>query len=97
MFLHTLGKDFRVFLLFGINNSHKIINVVTFVCAYCGANSTQNVVKSANRFTVFFLPLFSFSTKYYNECTNCGGQTRLTAGQARHSLEWVQSRLSSQG
>jgi hypothetical protein len=84
-----------VFLLFGVNASHKIINVVTFACALCGVNAPQNVVKSANRFTVFFLPLFSFSTKYYNECSNCGGQTRLSAAQAQHSLEWVQSRMSA--
>ncbi|ASD23265.1 MULTISPECIES: zinc-ribbon domain-containing protein [Cryobacterium] len=84
-----------MFLLFGINASQKVINVVTFVCAFCGERAPQNVVKSANRFTVFFLPLFSFSTKYSNECTNCGGQTRLSADQARHSLDWVQSRMSS--
>jgi hypothetical protein len=96
MFPHT-QEGHHVFLLFGINASHKVINVVTFVCSYCGVNATQNVVKSANRFTLFFLPLLSFSTKYYNECSNCGGQTRLTAAQARHSLDWVQSRLSPRG
>jgi predicted RNA-binding Zn-ribbon protein involved in translation (DUF1610 family) len=84
-----------VFLLFGFNTSHKVINVVTFACSYCGESAVQNVVKTANRFTVFFLPLLSFSTKYYNECSNCGGQTRLSAAQARHSLEWVQSRMSA--
>lgn len=84
-----------MFLLFGVNASHKIINVVTFVCSHCGERAPQNVVKSANRFTVFFLPLFSFSTKYYNECGNCGVQTRLSAAQAQHSLEWVQSRMAS--
>jgi hypothetical protein len=83
-----------VFLLFGINSSHKIINVVTFVCRFCGVAAPQNVVKSANRFTVFFLPLFSFSTRYHNECTNCGGQTPLSAAQARHSLDWVQSQIT---
>jgi hypothetical protein len=35
---------------------------------------------------VFFVPLFSFSTKYYNECTNCGGRTALTVAQVNHSL-----------
>jgi predicted RNA-binding Zn-ribbon protein involved in translation (DUF1610 family) len=84
-----------VFLLFGINTSHKVINVVTFVCSYCGQRAVQNVVKTANRFTVFFLPLLSLSTKYYNECSNCGGQTPLSAAQARHSLDWVQSRMSA--
>jgi hypothetical protein len=30
--------------------------------------------------------LFSFPTRFVNECTNCGGQTSLTADQAAHSL-----------
>jgi hypothetical protein len=62
------------------------VNVVTFVCGYCSTNARQNVVKASNRFTLFFVPLFSFSTRYYNQCTNCGGRTALTAAQVDHSL-----------
>jgi hypothetical protein len=75
-----------MFLLFGTRGSQDIINVVTFVCGFCGQNVPQNVVKTANRFTIFFVPLFSLSTDYHNECTNCGGQTILTAEQVEHSL-----------
>ena len=75
-----------MFLLLGSRVVEQIVNVVSFVCGYCGTNARQNVVKASNRFTVFFVPLFSFSTKYYNECTNCGGRTALTVAQVNHSL-----------
>jgi hypothetical protein len=75
-----------MFLLFGSRVSEKIVNVVSFVCNYCGQQATQNVIKSANKFTLFFVPLFTFSTRYRNECTNCGGSTALTAAQVQHSL-----------
>jgi hypothetical protein len=80
-----------MFLIFGNRVSDAIINVVVFVCGYCGVRASQNVIKRSNRFTLFFIPLFSFSTKYVNECSNCGGQTPLSADQARHSLSWSQS------
>lgn len=78
-------------LIFGNRVSEAIINIVTFVCGYCGVRATQNVIKRTNRFTLFFIPLFSFSTKYVNQCTNCGGQTALTADQAKNSLDWSQT------
>ena len=80
-----------MFLLFGTRLSQTIINVVTFVCGFCRVNAPQNVIKQSNRFTLFFVPLFSFSTRYVNQCTNCGGQTALTAQQAQHSLDWAAS------
>ena len=81
-----------MFLLFGTRASQTIINVVTFVCGYCNVNARQNVVKRTNKFTLFFIPLFPFSTRYHNECTNCGGITDLDANQVQRSLEWAQKR-----
>ncbi|WP_172582640.1 zinc-ribbon domain-containing protein [Subtercola boreus] len=78
-------------LIFGSRISEAIINMVTFVCGYCHQQAPQNVIKRSNRFTLFFVPLFPFSTKYVNQCTNCGGLTELTADQARHSLEWAEA------
>ena len=75
-----------MFLLFGSRVSEQIVNVVTFVCGFCSTNARQNVIKASNRFTLFFVPLFSFSTRYRNECTNCGGRTALTRAQVEHSL-----------
>lgn len=79
-------------LIFGNRITETIINMVTFVCGYCHVQSPQNVIKRSNRLTLFFVPLFSVSTKYLNRCTNCGGQTPLTAEQARHSLTWAETR-----
>lgn len=77
-----------MFLILGTRLSEAIINVVTFMCSYCRMNVPQNVIKRSNRFTVFFVPLFSVGTSYLNRCTNCGGETALTATQAQHSLGW---------
>lgn len=77
-----------MFLLFGSDFSDKIINVVSFACGSCGVDARQHVIKSSTRFTFFFIPLFSFGTRYRNQCTHCGAETALTAEQARHSLEW---------
>lgn len=76
-------------LLFGTRASSAILVIVHFVCNYCGKAAAQRVIKSTNRFTVFFIPLFPLSTSYYVECTNCGGQTGLTREQADNALEWA--------
>jgi len=75
-------------LIFGSTIHETLINVVAFVCARCGVHAQQNVVKRSNRFTLFFIPLFAFSTSYVNQCTNCGAVTRLTSQQAHNSLSW---------
>jgi hypothetical protein len=76
-----------MFLLLGTRVSEQIVKVVMFLCAFCNQEAPQNVVKASNRFTLFFVPLIPLSTKYYNECTNCGGTTPLTAAQVQHSLD----------
>jgi hypothetical protein len=80
-----------VFLIFGTDLSEKVVNVVSFVCGFCGADAKQDVIKSSTRFTLFFIPLFSFGTRYRNQCTNCGAEAALTAVQARNSLQWSAS------
>ena len=78
-------------LIFGSRVSQTILTVVTFVCGYCHVQAPQNVIKLSNRFTLFFVPLFSFSKKHINRCTNCGAETQLSAEQVQHSLEWSAS------
>jgi zinc-ribbon family len=80
-----------VSLLFGTRASDAVINVVAFVCNYCGVHAQQQVVKRSTRMTLFFVPLFTVSSSYYNTCNNCGGTTKLTKAQAQHSLEWART------
>ena len=78
-------------LIFGSRVTESIVNAVAFVCAVCNVRAPQQVIKRANRFTLFFVPLFSFSKKHINRCTNCGAETQLSAEQVQHSLEWSAS------
>ena len=83
-----------MFLLFGTRAHRAVINVVSFVCGYCGILAQQRVVKKSTKLTLFLMPLFPLAKSYANECTNCGGTTRLTATQVRHSLDWATSRAA---
>lgn len=78
-------------ILFGSRASESIIAVVAFICGYCHVEAPQNVVTRVNRLTLFFVPLFALSTKYLNQCTNCGGRTELSAEHARHAVSSAES------
>ena len=76
-------------LIFGSRAYQALLVLVSFVCPHCGVQAQQQVVKTAQRFTLFFIPLFSFSTSYAVHCANCHAATALTREQAAHSLEWA--------
>ena len=78
-----------VLLIFGTRLSDTIIVNVSFVCPHCGVDAQQRVTKTANRVTLFFVPLFPISTKYNVHCANCEAATTLTKKQAEHSVEWA--------
>ena len=84
-----------MFLLFGTRGSAVILTIVHFACRICGVNAAQRVVRQQNKFTLFFVPLFSFSTSYEVECSNCGGVTDLTKHQAENAIEWAASSSST--
>lgn len=65
--------------------------VVTFLCPFCGRDVAQRVLKLVNRFTLFFVPLFPVSTRFVNECSNCGGITQITREQAEQAAAWASS------
>jgi hypothetical protein len=79
-------------LLFGTRASLIEMAIVRFVCSFCGVNAAQQIYKRVNRFTLFFVPLFTVSTKHYVQCSNCGGTTALTREQADNGLAWAASR-----
>lgn len=78
-----------MFLLFGTRAFASVAFVVTFACGHCGTLASQDVVRQQQKVTLFFIPLFSISTSWFIECSNCGMETGLTTQQAEHSLEWA--------
>lgn len=78
-------------LLFGTRLRTTVIALVSFVCPFCSKDVPQRVLKAVNRFTVFFVPLFPVSTRYLNECSNCGGVTDVSREQADNAVAWAES------
>lgn len=76
-------------LIFGATPRERVLTRVTFVCEYCRTRAEQDVVESATKFSVFFIPLFTVSRRYFVVCSNCGGMTALTREQATHGIEWA--------
>jgi len=79
-------------LIFGTRVSAVLIVLVMMVCPHCHVEAQQRVVKHVNKFTLFFIPLFPVSTRYFVECSNCGAATALTKEEADNSVAWVAGR-----
>ncbi len=69
-------------IIFGTKGYLYQLAVLTLVCGRCGNPSAHTLRKRVTKFTLFFVPLFPFSTKYATQCTFCGAEQRLTKEQA---------------
>lgn len=78
-----------MFLLFGTTLRDRLLVTVRFICEYCRTDARQDVIETATKFSLFFVPLFTLGRRYSVQCTNCGGVTPLTQEQATHGLEWA--------
>ena len=76
-------------LIFGTTVRDRVLVVVHFLCEYCRVHASQDVIESATKLSIFFLPLFTVSRRYLVVCRNCGGATALTREQATHGIEWA--------
>lgn len=76
-------------LIFGTRAVEDLLRTIVFVCHYCGVRADQRVIRMRNRFALFFIPLFTFSTRYMTECTNCGGLTDISRDEAEGRVRWA--------
>jgi hypothetical protein len=38
----------------------------------------QRLIEEAGKFSIFFIPIFTTSRRYYSACPNCGGQNEIS-------------------
>ena len=69
-------------IIFGTKGYLYQLAILTLVCGHCGNPSAHTLRKRVTKFTLFFVPLFPFSTKYATQCTFCGAEQKLTKEQA---------------
>lgn len=71
-------------IIFGTKGYLYQLAILTLVCGQCGNPSAHALRKRVTKFTLFFVPLFPFSTKYTTQCTFCGAEQKVTKEQAEH-------------
>jgi hypothetical protein len=69
-------------IIWGFRHTVLQLAMVNYVCGYCSNQAAHALRKVVNKFTLFFIPLFPVSTKYFTQCTFCGATNRLTKEQA---------------
>jgi hypothetical protein len=75
-------------ILYGTRSFKKIMaQTGPYTCNHCGNATFFNVVRVANWFTMFFIPLFPFSFKYFHVCPVCGDGQRIDKATAKNLIE----------
>ncbi|WP_309070793.1 zinc-ribbon domain-containing protein [Arthrobacter sp.] len=59
-------------ILFGFKTAVKELFRRQAVCPNCGQHASQRVDERASKFTLFFIPLFTTSRRYFRTCSYCG-------------------------
>lgn len=70
-----------MFVLFGVKTVFNTLSVRPGNCRYCHQHAEQRLQERASRFTLFFVPLFTFKRRYQVSCSNCGGSTEISRQQ----------------
>lgn len=69
-------------IIFGSKSYLYQLAMLTLVCGSCGNPAAHTLRKRVSKFTLFFIPLFAFSTKYTTQCTFCGAEQQVPKEQA---------------
>jgi predicted RNA-binding Zn-ribbon protein involved in translation (DUF1610 family) len=76
-------------LIFGFAVSERLLCTLLFVCDRCGVQAAHRLVQRVRKFSLFFIPLFPVSTRYFDTCTNCGRMIEVSAQQAEAAARQV--------
>ena len=67
-----------MFLFIGVFPRERQLTVLRFLCEYCRTPAAQRVIEVGSRLWLFFIPLFTFSRRYFLICSNCGAVTEVS-------------------
>lgn len=71
-------------IIWGSRTFQKILaHTGPYTCNNCNNPTPFNLIRVANWFTLFWIPLFPVSIKYYHTCPICNQGTQLTKQQAK--------------
>lgn len=71
-------------IIFGWRATIKLIVAIPQSTGYCcSTESAKRVVRRKKWFTIFFIPIIPYSTKYYMECVACGKTTKVSLDEMK--------------
>jgi hypothetical protein len=78
-------------LIYGWRSSVQELATATYLCGHCQNPSAHALRRAVTKFTLFFIPLFPISSKYFTVCTFCGMTNKLTKDEAKQVQEMQQA------
>ena len=73
-------------LIFGIRVYSDMLATVAYVCENCGQHAAHHLARRTRKVTLFFLPLFPVSKKYFDTCSYCGRVLRVPRARVETAL-----------
>jgi hypothetical protein len=80
--LITAGQDLSMLIIWGYKRYLQQLAMLTFLCGNCGNPAAHTLSRAVTKFTLFFIPLFPISSKYFTQCTFCGTSRRVGKEEA---------------
>lgn len=74
-------------LIWGWKSYVALLATGNLVCSRCSNPAAHRLHQRRKKFTLFWIPLFVTSTKFFLDCTFCGQQTALTKQDADRCAE----------
>jgi hypothetical protein len=65
-------------ILFGSKGYHDKLGHVIKTCNACDRKSPFLIFQTKKKFTLYFIPTFAYSTKYYVQCHACNTVTEIS-------------------
>ncbi|WP_433545669.1 zinc-ribbon domain-containing protein [Streptomyces sp. CA-294286] len=69
-------------IIFGTKGYVHQMAMLMLLCGQCGNPAAHALRKRVTKFTLFFVPLFTVSSKYATQCTFCGAERRVEREEA---------------
>ncbi len=69
-------------LIWGFKDYLTQLAVLFATCNFCRHQGGQVIRRRTRKFTFFFIPLFTTSTRYTQQCAFCAAESEISAEQA---------------
>ncbi len=73
----------------GLGVTEALLATLVLPCETCGNHAAHQLTKQSRKFSLFFIPLFSVGTKYFDTCTACGRTIEVSKEQAETTARQV--------